>query len=79
MAPKDKDRKKWGKRLLDLGAVVLSFLLPLFLGAVFLRLLVMEGAPLWCRILMGVLFLASLVQAGGFLYLLLTGRKDGKS
>ena len=51
-------------------SILVTLLLPVFLGAVLCRIIIMGGSPLWWRIIHGLLFILSLGQA---LYLLIQG------
>ena len=58
------------KKTASVVSIVVTLLLPVFLGAVLCRITIMGGSPLWWRIVHGLLFILSLGQA---LYLLIYG------
>ena len=51
-------------------SILVTLLLPVFLGAVLCRITIMGGSPLWWRIVHGLLFILSLGQA---MYLVIFG------
>jgi len=55
------------KNVVRLLPALVVFLIPVFLTAVFMRLLVMTGVPVWYLVLHGLLIACSLIQVVFFL------------
>ena len=66
-ATKKKPRGRRIQRVDELSCVLLVYLFPIGVGAIFFRVLSMGGAPSWWLFVNGALFLASLGQAIYFL------------
>ncbi|MBQ9009568.1 MAG: hypothetical protein IJ088_09590 [Clostridia bacterium] len=62
----------------DYFSVLLVFLFPIVTGIIFLRLMFMSGTPSWFRVIQGLIFIISLIQAVYFLVFWLTHSKRRK-